>query len=393
MSKSSYVYVTISFLICYNCFTFQYFPSGPFLLLMLVASLIFLFFKSLTKPSAPKNFQNILLLLYFASPLMTMIPCYLYHGQDIILSLRSILLSSYGILIYWYLHSIKASSRSIVKLFLIFATIWTAIEIIQQFTFPVYLFASRDDLEQRSSCWRFMIQPWHVGFIACLYSWFKYLEKGGKWIWYFVFFSVGVFLYLTRVILFSTIGLVIFSIVLTNRISTSNKIKIIISVIVLCIPLIIYSDVLFGDFVELTTRQVSNEDNIRYYDMNFYGVEYFPNDVCRILGNGIYNSGSKYGKEIAYLEQVKGWYRGDVGLVGDYNMLGLPYILFIFMFYFKLFKMRKCLDNYQLYILFGLLLGSYVMPPFRGNQSFIIGMLLYLCDASYNTRRLKLRIK
>lgn len=400
---SSIAFVTIiSFMVATKCFYFtglsdwggwRYYLWGAILLLLILQSSTPI--KYIKKPCFSIVFICIL------CPVISSVPCYLFHGQSFFDSIRAIIGLSYPWLLYFYLHKYKAPPRTIIKIICILGIIWTFLEIIQQFTYPSYWFASRgydskEEVALRNGVWRYMIQPWFIGYLAGVYYWFRYLNyRRIRDFLLMLLCLVGVYLYVTRVIIASILFVILMSFLFVNKIKLSRKLTVLLLMLIASIPIYLYWDLFFGEFYNQTVEQYENSDtDTRMLAILFYGYDYFPSTVCNFFGNGIPLPFSSYGKEIISYEEIQGLYRSDIGIIGDYNLYGGFYIICLFFALWKFFSSRKHLQSYQIYTMIGLLLTYYIIPIFQEqHRNIVIAMFFYLCDYSYSNSILNSQIR
>lgn len=391
--NSPITFVTIvSFMIATKCFYFtglfdwggwRYYIWGAYLLLLIFQSSTHLDYKMM--PCYP------IILVCVLCPVISAVPCYLFHGQSFFDSTRAIIGLSYPWLLYFYLHKYKAPSSKIIKIICVLAIVWTFLEIIQQFTYPSYWFATRgadskEGLVLRNGVWRYMIQPWFIGYLAGVYYWFRYMNyKKTRDFLLMLLCLIGVYLFVTRVIIASIVFVIFVSFVFGNKMKLSSKLTVLLVLLIVSIPVFMYSDLLFGEFYSQTVDQYENSDtDTRMFATLLYGYEYFPNILCNVFGNGIPLPFSSYGKEITHYEEEQGLYRSDIGIIGDYNLYGLFYIICLIVALWKFFSSHKHLQGYQIYTMIGLLLTYYIIPIFQEqHRNVVIAMFFYLCDYSY----------
>ena len=381
-----------------NCFTYIYFPKFLSLYRYILVAIFFLFLSIKNKNEIrDKLFEKNIIVIFLICPLLSIIPAMMFHNQSFSQSFIAVLNTLPGVLMYWILHKLNPKPKFVIGGLLLMAVVWSSIEAIQQFTYPNYVFGYRavaEDvikgtmLDQRNGIWQYKIQPWYIGMIAAFYSWQQLLtSKQNKKLFIFVFIIAlcGIYLYMARVVIVSTICMLVYIFILINKRQKMNKARMIFIVCLFAIPIAVNFNNLFGELLDSTQEQVGDyEVDIRSTAAAFYGLEYFPNAVCYILGNGLPHPYSSYGKEIYDIEDIMFLYRADVGLIGDYNIYGAIYIIALVVLFLKVYHYRHFLQPYQVASLLSLFLGSYIMPPFRGNHVFLVLCILYVADYNYN---------
>lgn len=315
-------------------------------------------------------------------PFLGFIPAYILHGQGIAMSIISAHIHV-GYFIFFFLFLTKIKEQEVLKIFCLFGVCWSFIEILQQFTYPIYWFATRyetydRDIEIRNGIYRFMVYGVNFGLILLFYSFEKFISLKRK------LYLAGILIALIGVYLLATRQIIVMSVIcLFIGLFIMKKIHIGSLVFLGIFSTIVYlkADILFGDFVEMT-KEV-DEDYIRFLAYDFYGVTYNKGSVLAfLLGNGTPKSPSKYFQEITNYQEYYGLYRDDVGLIGIYSLYGIIYVIMIIWFYWYVFRNRKYLSPYlQMYVLY--MAGTSVMLlHFGAHLTTIVtgSFILYLIE-------------
>ena len=315
-------------------------------------------------------------------PFLGFIPAYILHGQGIAMSIISAHIHV-GYFIFFFLFLTKIKEQEVLKIFCLFGVCWSAIEFLQQFTYPIYWFATRyetydRDIEIRNGIYRFMVYGVNFGLILLFYSFEKFISLKRK------LYLAGILIALIGVYLLATRQIIVMSVIcLFIGLFIMKKIHIGSLVFLGIFSTIVYlkADILFGDFVEMT-KEV-DEDYIRFLAYDFYGVTYNKGSVLAfLLGNGTPKSPSKYFQEITNYQEYYGLYRDDVGLIGIYSLYGIIYVIMIIWFYWYVFRNRKYLSPYlQMYVLY--MAGTSVMLLHFGTHLTTIvtgSFILYLIE-------------
>ena len=315
-------------------------------------------------------------------PFLGFIPAYILHGQGIAMSIISAHIHV-GYFIFFFLFLTKIKEQEVLKIFCLFGVCWSAIEFFQQFTYPIYWFATRyetydRDIEIRNGIYRFMVYGVNFGLILLFYSFEKFISLKRK------LYLAGILIALIGVYLLATRQIIVMSVIcLFIGLFIMKKIHIGSLVFLGIFSTIVYlkSDTLFGDFIEMT-KEV-DEDYIRFLAYDFYGVTYNKGSVLAfLLGNGTPKHPSKYFQEITNYQEYYGLYRDDVGLIGIYSLYGIIYVIMIIWFYWYVFRNRKYLSPYlQMYVLY--MAGTSVMLlHFGAHLTTIVtgSFILYLIE-------------
>ena len=286
-------------------------------------------------------------------PLLGFIPAYILHGQGFLASLLGAHINL-GYFFFFFLFLIKAKEQQIVKIFCIFGIFWSGIELVQQFTYPTYWFATRGDtfehsIEIRNGIYRYNVLGREFGLILLFYCFERFmLEKSRKYLLGIIIALVGIYLLATRQIIAMSVVCLFAGLFMMKKISIGSF------MLIAIVAAIIYAnaETLFGEFIEMT--ESVDKDYIRFLAYEFYGITYNKGNILAfLLGNGSPYAPSSYFQEIDNLEQSFGLYRADIGVVGMYSTFGIMYVIMILWFFIYVFRHRKFIDTYLLmYVLF-----------------------------------------
>lgn len=334
-------------------------------------------------------------------PMLSFIPCYLEHGQNFVRS-ASVYAPLTILFLYFYIHKNKITVNSIIQILTIFAIIRTTIVIIEQFTYPYYLFAIKPEghdlngyfreIEVRSGIYRFYISDTYLSQFLIFYYFQKVTEKFDiKHFCLLIFGFVGLYLDQTRQFMATTI----FALVIIAIIGSDYKYKraslffIVISVFIIYLNF----DTLFGSLIEKTASE-SNEDNPRVLSYYTFLFQYWGGPLSYIFGNGLPGK-SAYGDEIQTMGTDYGLYRADVGIVGFLNQYGIVSVLFFLYFYFHFIRKEWHYIDRHLKMFF---VASFVNLPlvvfFVNNNNWYVfwAFMMYLLDDSIVRNKNKKRI-
>lgn len=277
------------------------------------------------------HFKTIAILFLFI-PLPGMIGAGLYHEQSLGASLyanRNILFW----LTYFVLHVVNIKKEDLIKLMLFVATVWALLTIVQQFTYPVYFFSTRDETKKqllRAGVYRFMIP----GSLLCLfmmqhyyyrYATTKNLTSACWWLLTLVAF------YYTGIRQSAIAALLCTFIMVVMLMHGNARIRNLVIMALVVLAGLSLKEILFGEYIAMTQKQLGGGDeDIREVAYRFFLFEYWPDSPWAIItGNGRPSAGSAYQREIDTLAQVKGLFRSDIGIVGSLNQYGILYVLLV----------------------------------------------------------------
>ncbi|WP_128763363.1 hypothetical protein [Leeuwenhoekiella aestuarii] len=327
-------------------------------------------------------------LLFIALPLISTIGSYIYHEQSFLASLLALRLNFLWLL-YFVLHYFKFPLKRLIKLLVVVGFIWALVTIIQQFTYPIYFFYSRDEETRqllRAGIYRFMAFRHHYGIFLAIYFFYRFntskdhkLRNG----LFFLIGMIGLYYFGTRQFLASAIIAVGYIIFISNK--NQKGYAILLTTIVIALG-VFFSETLFGRFIKMTQEDLS-EDNIRLLAANFYLNEYWPDDwMSRLVGNGMnYYDNTDYGKEVTYYEEA-GLFRVDVGIIGVYNLYGIFYVISTFYFVIKGMLVNYISNNYLKAIYLAILVTTPLSVYFDNYTAIpFFAILAYMTDKSTNS--------
>lgn len=380
--KFSYFLIVFLVLLFSQCFS--YIGWNPTLggQIIKIVLIVMLFYSVLNAGKIPNTPMRPFVIGFLILPFISIMGADAVHGQSFSEGFR-ITMFTLSYLFFFVLYILKVDSKVIIKMCLVFGVFWVAMEAIQQFTYPQIWFATRYDtidtaIEIRNGVYRFNMEGREFGLILLFFCFQKYLESPKrKYLLGIILGLVGVYLLATRQIMVASIFCLLYGMFVMRKIKLTSLLAI------LTIVLLIYYNIntLFGDYIEMT-KDV-DEDNIRMFSYNFYGIEYNHGQFLPFfIGNGL-EGNSSYGKEIAKFQEF-GLYRADIGIIGMYSFYGIIYVLLVIAFFVRIFKMRKSIDLYlKMYVLY-MFATSIMLHHFGYSTHHIMTLciLLYLIDSS-----------
>ncbi|QTE40254.1 hypothetical protein J3L18_14740 [Mucilaginibacter gossypii] len=279
-----------------------------------------------------------------------LIPAYLFHGQNFYISIW-VVRPIFFWLLYKYLHIKKYSPTLIINEMFKVGLMWGVVVIMQQRLYPtIYFNQSKDNTDefleffaQTRGVIRLSIAGFFVGFFVALETLSQLLNKV-KFIKMAALIAiiVGVFFTGSR----QYLGILLFAIVLTIFYSRNAAGKRSVSKIFFLLITIVFIVVIKYDYItsliNVSSDDLSAGDSyIRFIEMHFYLLEYWPNWLTVLMGNGWEHSSSPYGKEIYSLWMKQHYFREDVGIIGGLNKFGIFYAFIVFKIIYKVvFKIK-----------------------------------------------------
>lgn len=391
--KVKNLFTVIVLIISLRFFSFQMISSwlwGAFEIILVLIFTLF-FFKNKMWKQENQLFKSYVLFFAFL-PWLSVIVCKITWGQSFGMSTVVTYNSLYW-LFYFILHYYKLKPDYLLKLVVLFAIIWTVLEIVQQYTYPSIFFYTRGDgiiyegkvIELRSGIYRFMITDYIIALFSFFWLWEKFIlvnvrmEKRIIFLILLLIIMTGLYYNQTRSIVVSAVIPVIITLILiVKRRKYSNIL--LFTIIFICLIIIgYYGSFLFGDLVDKTKNK---EEITRVLGYPFFAFEYWKHWINVIFGNGWANKNSQYGQD--YMST--GLSRGDVGIIGILNAYGIFFILiYIHFIVYVLRKLWKRLEYYQKLFFLSLLVLLPLVTPFynipgSGVYKVLCSIYFYLID-------------
>ena len=262
------------------------------------------------------------------------------------------------------------------------------IQLVQQFTFPIAPFgvdiqaeAADNVIEIRNGVFRFRIETVCFAMLIVFFYWEQLLKKIRlRAIILFVFSLASIYLFLTRQIIIA----VLFSIFLSVFLVKNRKLKIwtLCLLAVLCVIFYNWGNLFFEELIE-SSRNETNNDNIRIHSAFFFLEKILANPISFFLGNGTPKEAVNWGLK-------EGFWISDVGFIGECFIYGFFYIAVYPIILWKVYKYRNCVPLYIKMYIISTFLISVMIFPYRTRVEFMIwSMVLYICDLHINNSKLK----
>ncbi len=119
-------------------------------------------------------------------------------------------------------------------------------------------------------------------------------------------------------------------------------------------------------------------DYVRILEAEFFLTRFTPNTVSKVLGNGMYNLNSAYGKVISAIEEEYWYFLTDVGVVEVYVMYGVLAILGYLLIFIKSFRMPLPKEYHYLKYYLWMLIITCLTSDFMISYYFLITTVLVL---------------
>jgi len=352
----------------------------------------------------PKNVPGrYWMLALLTVPMLSFLPAWLENGQSPIESFSTYL--PFGmVLVYFILHDARISPAEIIKILTVFAIVRLLIYVVQQFTYPSYLFAFRTEglnssgyftgIEVRSGIYRYYIEDTYLSMFLVFY-YLQRLLRGRKLadLALFMVGLIGVYLDQSRQFMVSTLVAIVFVVFFASRIR--HKGFYLLGALAVAGVVIAGTGNLFEELVYMTQEDLSS-DNIRLLAYTTYALEFWGGPLSVIFGNGPVGH-SAYGEKVSYLYENMHLFHSDVGIVGAVNLFGIATVmLFLAFFIFHVFRnWRKLQMHIKMYYI-AMLVNAPLVTIYTQNINWFVffAFMMYLTDRSilrYDRRMIMLR--
>lgn len=282
---------------------------------------------------------------------MGMLSSYILYNQDFYQSLKATSPWIFCVCLYFLCIKWRIQEEFIIRFLIIFSVVFTAVEMLQQLTYPLMLFNGRaaneitGDVEQRMGLWRFYIFGVDYCILACLFCFQQVMQKSQKYIGLLIITFLGVVFFVARKNIFAVISCFIIGAVFGSKKSSAFS-KILIAVFVLVIFTILPA--YMADLMEQTSDEIDNEDFIRYVAADYFIHDFNNSPFYVLFGSGLAGGKSALAMQIDYLQEIYRFFKSDCGFIGyysDFGWFGIGAMLYLIV---RIVANYKYIDQYLL---------------------------------------------
>ena len=320
-----------------------------------------------------KGFALPILLILF-STIASIIFAYITWGQGVGISIIATLPYTIWIL-FFYLIKVDFEVNKIEKLVAYFGVIYIIIFIFQFIYYKTPFFYQLREFDISRGTIRVSIKGMGffvlLGFIAL--NRFT-TAKQNKLIWLSLMIAALLIPYIQATRQHIVAVLLIYTYHFVRNKSIFNKL-IYLLLFILIVYIIVYSNLtIFNELLEATVIQKEDYQNyIRYVSSKYFLLDFTPNTISRIFGNGVpYADQSIYAKTIISLQNKDHYFLSDSGLVSFYVLFGCFATFGYILIWIKSFKYSLPIKYlYLKYYLWFILLTSLTSDTMY-NKNFLI---------------------
>ena len=244
----------------------------------------------------------------------------------------------YYYLLYFLLHKLRVRIEDIEKIIIAFGIVYILFFLIQYFLFPRIIF----DAYVRSTRGTIRIYlPGADYMFITFYLSIQYFFRTNRFRYIFLaLLIIAVFVLTGGRQTMATVVLVVVMFFLFDRKVKSRLTIILFGIIGAVAVFILFQGIFEALFMQSRSDIRSGENYIRLKAIEYYLTDFFKNPAAYLTGNGMYNYYSSYGKEISYNMVHRQFYLGDIGLIGNYVMYGLFFVIGVLGLIIKAFSIK-----------------------------------------------------
>ena len=360
-------------------------------------TVIFVFYFNNIKYTYNANFKSVILLLTFL-PFLSSINAYLRYGQNFYDSYMATA-SNFIWLSYFFFHKWGVKEATLIRVFLLLAFFILGVQVYQNIfpenaVFGIFNTKDTDGLhddaiaEVRNGILRFRMHMNGYFSMPVLLLFLCFNKKKVADIKMHVIVGMmltSIYLSLTRQVIAACL-LVLF---MSFYIEKKNKVKDYVIMLLLVTGLYYSYDVLFAEFSSTIIEETSNE-NIRVIAYNYFWERDTEDIFAWLIGHGMPKC-ANYSHEMSMVKEMR-LFTSDVGFIGKWFYVGLPFILICYYFLYLLFwKYKKYTPTYiRLFVIYGTVMSVMIFPMDAPFYYLIWAIMAYITDLHINSSPLAL---
>jgi hypothetical protein len=321
------------------------------------------------------------IILIFLSMLTSMVMAYVIHEQKFMLTLFA-QRALYYYLLYFLLHQLRFHPGDLQKIIIFFGLVYVGLYLIQVVLYPNVIF----DAYVRQDRGTIRIYLPGSGFMAAtFYIVLQRFLRSNKFIYLIISLLILSIYVMTggRQSLAIVIFVTILFILIDTRVR-SRILLIFLGMIAAMAIFFMFQQIFLELFTTSKEHMAMGDEYIRIRAARYYLTDFFKTPVAYITGNGMYYPHSQYGRLIFLNSLVHNYHLGDIGLIGNYAMYGIFFVLGVFIICIRSMRMKISSEHtYIKYMFLGVILSLFTSGGF-GDPAFIsfIIIILFLIDTS-----------
>lgn len=316
----------------------------------------------------------------FVFLVLTSFSCLYFNGQSLSDSFRANN-EFYCFSLFWFFYSWNIDLRQWEKALWWICLCFGLCYIIQYIVFPHVIFGGQ--IRTGSDEQRIAIYGQGLASFSVIFGLNKYLTEYK--VKYILIVLTGLFAVFGCGYRTMLLALMISVLLLIKRLGVSRRLVVSFSVITIVFFFLLSN-------TELVQEQLSNmrnrqealgeqglENDVRYLNLIYHYTTYFKSPVELILGSGMPFKDSSYGNyHQNILIDTLGFYYSDWGLIGLSWMIGIPIVLIMLIYSYRIFRTE--VPKKYLYIgiyFFNIVISSITTHEFYIHQNFVVQSILF----------------
>lgn len=323
---------------------------------------------------------NKYIILLFAFLLLNFFSCWYFNGQTLLDSFRASN-EFYSLSLFWFFYSWKFNLEQWEKALWWICLCFGLCYLIQYIAFPNIIFGGQ--IRTGSDEQRMAIYGQGLASFSVIFGINKYLTT--RKIKYVIIILTGIFAVFGCGYRTMLLALMISTLLLVMKLGVSKRIIISGSFIAIIFYFFaINTDLVQSQFANMINRQESLNDHgfendIRYINLIYHYTEYFKSPIELFLGSGMPFKESIYGNyQSNIMINTYGFHYADWGLIGLSWMIGIPAVLIMLLYSYRIFR-TKVPEKYM-YIgiyFFNIVISSITSHEFYIHQNFVVQAILF----------------
>lgn len=266
-----------------------------------------------------------------ASFFLSCIPSIFVFGQSFYAAFAGILMVLSPILLYYLLHKWNISEQTLFKYLIFFTAVFAFLSVLQQFTYPVYLFAGREEneytglLDERMGFWRFYLFGKDFCALALMLCFGQIMGKGRRKVLDYILFgvcAVAIYFFLARKEIYGAISCVVLGYLFSAK-KTGLATKLVFAILMVVGYIFLSSTMVELNMQTYEELGEGSEDFIRIMAAEHFMYEFSDNPLYYALGSGVPGGDNELGKIITNLTENMHFYQDDCGFIGYFSRFGI----------------------------------------------------------------------
>lgn len=266
-----------------------------------------------------------------ASFFLSCIPSIFVFGQSLYAAFAGILMVLSPILLYYLLHKWNISEQTLFKYLIFFTAVFAFLSVLQQFTYPVYLFAGREEseytglLEKRMGFWRFYLFGKDFCALALMLCFGQIMGKGRRKVRDYILFgvcAVAIYFFLARKEIYGAISCIVLGYLFSAK-NTGLATKLVFAILMVVGYIFLSSTMVELNMQTYEELGEGSEDFIRILAAEHFMYDFSDNPLYYALGSGVPGGDNELGKIITNLSENMHFYQDDCGFIGYFSRFGI----------------------------------------------------------------------